>query len=314
RLSNTIQAREVVKPRVHEDGILSVCGVDDTSILSGSQDRNIVWYDFTTHQVRRRWIGHEHDVVKVIYGQKTGLIISSSRDRTIRFWSTTSDKPSKILEGHELVVTGIAVNPDNTTLCSGSRDNTIRFWDTDSGRNLKVLTIGRNLITDIRWSTDGTWIAQTGEDKEIKIYDARTMTQAVSFPKKQYIQTSCDISHDNRFLISTSNGFNNSGAEVSLWDVRQRQLLSEFNGHTQTVNCARFVDHDPSLAISCGNDGRVVLWDIQRSMAVSDLFIENSVALSSIAVLTVQSFATSGLDGKLNLMQRNNRRLQLIDQ
>jgi hypothetical protein len=37
------------------------------------------------------------------------------------------------------------------------------------------------------------------------MYDARSMTQVVSFPKKQYIQTSCDISNDNRYLVSILN-------------------------------------------------------------------------------------------------------------
>lgn len=34
-----------------------------------------------------------------------------------------------------------------------------------------------------------------------RIYDANTMMQVVSFPKKQYIQMSCDISNDNRYLV-----------------------------------------------------------------------------------------------------------------
>ena len=82
-----------------------------------------------------------------------------------------------------------------------------------------------------------------------RMYDARSMTQVVSFPKKQYIQLSCDISHDNQFLvcfflgyhidfsrlfhrqISTSNGFNGSGAEISVrlvFRLTRRDKLRSF--------------------------------------------------------------------------------------
>ena len=37
------------------------------------------------------------------------------------------------------------------------------------------------------------------------MFDARNMIQIVSFPKKQYIQTSCDISNDNQYLVSITN-------------------------------------------------------------------------------------------------------------
>jgi WD40 repeat protein len=62
-------------------------------------------------RVRRRWTGHEHDVVKVLYGHIVNLVVSASRDRTIRFWNTNSDTAVQKLLGHELVVTAIDFNP-----------------------------------------------------------------------------------------------------------------------------------------------------------------------------------------------------------
>ena len=71
----------------------------------------MVLYDFVRHRIRRRWTGHEHDVVKVLHGPVVNLVASASRDRTIRFWNTTSDLPVQTLLGHELVVTAIDFNP-----------------------------------------------------------------------------------------------------------------------------------------------------------------------------------------------------------
>ena len=73
--------------------------------------QTLVLYDFLNHQIRRRWIGHEHDVTKVLYGHKINLVVSASRDRTIRFWNMDADLPVRSLLGHELVVTAIDLNP-----------------------------------------------------------------------------------------------------------------------------------------------------------------------------------------------------------
>jgi len=115
-------------------------------------------------------------------------------------------------------------------------------------------------------------------------------------------------------LISTSNGFNGIGAEVSLWDVRQRQLLAEFNGHKATVNCGRFTDPSSSMIVSCSNDGRAILWNVQQNSIVAELDIDDATPLTSIIALNAYNFVTSGLNGKLNLIQQSNRQLQLIDQ
>ncbi|CAF0925382.1 unnamed protein product [Rotaria sp. Silwood1] len=315
-VKNSTQIQEKIPAReaIHSDGVLNVYPVDTSTILSGSQDRTLVLYDFINHRIRRRWTGHENDVVKVLYGHIVNLVVSASRDRTIHFWNINSDLPVQKLLGHELVVTAIDFNPENSVLISGSRDNKIIFWDTKTGQILKKIMIGRNLITDAKWSHDGTFIAQTGEDKETKMYDARNMTQVVSFPKKQYIQTSCDISNDDRYLVSVTNGFNGSGAEISLWDIRQRKLLSEFYGHRATVNSGHFVDPTASMIISCSNDGRAILWNVQQTSIFAELDVDNATPLTSIIAVNTQNFATGGLNGKVSFVQRLNRQLQLTDQ
>ncbi|CAF3397020.1 unnamed protein product [Rotaria sp. Silwood1] len=273
-VKNSTQIQEKIPAReaIHSDGVLNVYPVDTSTILSGSQDRTLVLYDFINHRIRRRWTGHENDVVKVLYGHIVNLVVSASRDRTIHFWNINSDLPVQKLLGHELVVTAIDFNPENSVLISGSRDNKIIFWDTKTGQILKKIMIGRNLITDAKWSHDGTFIAQTGEDKET------------------------------------------NGAEISLWDIRQRKLLSEFYGHRATVNSGHFVDPTASMIISCSNDGRAILWNVQQTSIFAELDVDNATPLTSIIAVNTQNFATGGLNGKVSFVQRLNRQLQLTDQ
>ncbi|CAF1002955.1 unnamed protein product [Rotaria magnacalcarata] len=114
--------------------------------------------------------------------------------------------------------------------------------------------------------------------------------------------------------MSTSNGFNGSGAEISLWDIRQRKLISELYGHRATVNSGRFTDPTASMIISCSNDGRAILWNVQQNSIFTDLEVDNATSLTSIVSINGLNFATGGLNGKVSFIQLLNRQLQLTDQ
>lgn len=60
---------------------------------------------------------------------------------------------------------------------------------------------------------------QTSEDKENRLWDPYNLKVIFSFPKKQYIQSSCHISQDSNYAISTSNGFQGNGCEITVWKI-----------------------------------------------------------------------------------------------
>ena len=49
-----------------------------------------------------------------------------------------------------------------------------------------------------------------------RVWDSRTLEVTHTFPRKQYIQTCCDISEDNNYLLSCSNGFGGQGCEATV--------------------------------------------------------------------------------------------------
>ena len=71
-------------------------------------------------------------------------------------------------------------------------------------------------ITDLYWSNDGKLLIQTSEDKENRLWDPYNLKLIHSFDKKQYIQSSCHVSNDNNYAISTSNGFQGNGCEITV--------------------------------------------------------------------------------------------------
>lgn len=51
---------------------------------------------------------------------------------------------------------------------------------------------------------------------------------------------------------------------INIWDLGQEMVVNTYSVHTQPVNCVACSPTDESLFISCGQDGRVLLWDRRK--------------------------------------------------
>ncbi|KAK2167440.1 hypothetical protein NP493_1275g00049 [Ridgeia piscesae] len=288
-------------PPVHQEPVTTVTAVGPGLCASGSQDKTVALFNFKEGKVLHRWIGHKRDVTSVAYAEKRQAILSASRDTLINMWRGGCGEPVMQFSGHDLVVTTLSPNKENTQLCSGSRDNSIRIWNMDTGQEMLQKTLTRNLITHVKWSTEGNLIVQSGEDKEVRLWDARNLQVAKTFPRKQYIQTCCDLSEDTNYVLSSSNGFSGNGCEATLWDVRTENILYEFKGHHETVGACAFIPRSMfsscNLVMTAASDCSVKVWDQDTRECVGSQSLPGSGPLTAIALnddgsICVSSFKT----------------------
>ncbi|XP_072045499.1 WD repeat-containing protein 31-like isoform X2 [Amphiura filiformis] len=291
---------------VHQDAVNSVVTVGDDCFLSGSADKSLVLYKWQEGRMMQRWTGHHKSVTRVAYSPELEAYFSGSRDKHVNMWkrgTTTGgicEKVATSFVGHTLVVTGLAVG-DNK-VCSGSRDNSVRLWDIETGNCLANVAILRNLVTQIKWVPGQTAVAQTSEDKCLRIWDTRVLQEATTFPKKQYIQTSCDTSKDGNYVLTSSNGVGGQGCEATLWDLRSTKVVCEYRGHQQTVGGCAFlprVSSSNEYIATCGNDSTIRIWNKNTQDCVSMMTIPGSGQLTSIAAGNDGSLCVTSLNGKL---------------
>jgi len=294
-------------PAVHEDSVMCVIATRRNVCLSGSKDNSVSLFDFEEGRQLQSWRAHTKEVTKVAHSPSHDLFVSGSRDKSVCVWRADDAQPCMNLQGHDLVVTGLAINPGESVVCSGSRDNSMRLWDLFSGSCINQNTESRNLVTHVKYSHDGSSIAQTGEDKEVKLWDAATLQITIRFPRKQYIQTCCDVSADDRYVLSTSNGFGGQGCEATLWDIRQKAIVCEYKGHAETVGaCAYVPSHltpENTLFLTASNDCSVRLWNQQTQECLASLALCGSGPLTSIAVFENLSVCVASLNQGVFVLQ-----------
>ena len=119
----------------HNQGINSICELEDGTIVSCSNDKSIIIGDFTINNA------HNDRINKVIT-LPNNRIASCSWDKTIKIWK--SDKPYsyvpiKVLEGHSNYVTSLLYIKERDIMISGSNNGTLRLWNMATYQSDKII-------------------------------------------------------------------------------------------------------------------------------------------------------------------------------
>ncbi|XP_042691804.1 WD repeat-containing protein 31 [Centrocercus urophasianus] len=296
----------------HSDAVTCVAAVRPELCVSGGKDKSVAVCNWRSGAVLGRFISHEHEVTKVTCTHDSNRAFSASRDRTVMMWELHGTSgPRQFFPGHELVVTGLAVSPDASRLCTGSRDNTIRKWDVETGECLCRAALSRNLVTHLCWVPGEPYVIQTSEDKTIRMWDSRELQVAHTFPGKQHIQTSCDVSQDGRYCVSSSSGFSGEGCEATLWDLRQtRSRVCEYRGHLQTTASCVFLPRGPALTPSIATssyDSKVKIWDRDTAACLATACLEGAGPLVSLAACDSSTLLCASFRSGIHVLQLRHR-------
>ncbi len=178
----------------------------------------------------------------------------------------------KLSNLHELIITALDYNYYSNQLLTGSRDSVLKLVDIEKQNcSHQFPKISRNLVTCVTWLPESfTQFLQTSEDKQVYLWDSRQEDPAIIFPKKNWIQTCCDVSPNANICISCSNGFNNEGCEATSWDLKAGKMLYEYKSHAQTVHKCKFLPENSSCFVTVSNDATVNKWEVNNSGSPMD--------------------------------------------
>jgi len=152
-----------------------------------------------------------------------------------------------------------SVPADRRHLFSGSRDASVKLWDAATMQLVAKTEIARNLVTCIRCFHHEPLALQGSEDLTLRLWDARAMIKpTVTLGGYSYFPLCTDVSGDNHYAVTGSKGFNGSGCEIRIWDLRMNAQLRVLSGHQQDVTGCR-ITNDGRILTAC-KDGTIGLW------------------------------------------------------
>ncbi|XP_023696890.1 methylosome protein WDR77 [Paramormyrops kingsleyae] len=103
---------------------------------------------------------------------------------------------------------------------------------------------------------------------------------------------------------------------IKVWDLNQETVVNTYNGHSSTVSRVSCSPLDEALFLSCGQDGRLLLWDRRKPQPATRLdVVSPSCCATSLAWHPEHSniFAYGDVLGRVTLRDVQGERVQTLN-
>lgn len=117
-------------------------------------------------------------------------------------------------------------------------------------------------ITDVKWLTDKS-IILSSDSGALELWE-------LTEDERLLVNKWTKYEHDNIVTcVSPMNGANGAvtgsmDCRVKVWDISQETVVSTYHAHTDSLNDVVCSPTDDALFVSCGQDGRILLWDTRK--------------------------------------------------
>ncbi|XP_034388276.1 methylosome protein 50 [Cyclopterus lumpus] len=117
-------------------------------------------------------------------------------------------------------------------------------------------------VTDVKWVSEKA-IVVASDSGALELWelaeDERLLVNRFTKHEHDHIVTTVSPVTGGSSAVTGS-----MDCRIKVWDLSQETAVTTYNVHTQPVSCVACSPTDESLFISCGQDGRVLMWDRRK--------------------------------------------------
>ncbi len=280
---------------------------DGKTILSGSADTTMIWWNAETGAIIRVFgpdnpdtpeiEGHAKPVRTVLFHPDGKTAISSSDDWTLIRWDLETgaiirqygpDNPdtADVVEGHTERVRGAAISPDGTLLASAGYDAKVILWNLETGEVIHSMSHDDKAAC-VAFSPDGTQLLSGSADRTLRLWNVADGTEIRRMTGHGSWVKSVAFTPDGKLALSASDD-----ATARLWEVASGTELDRFVGHGDFIEQAVF-SPDTSQFLSASGDATLRLWDLTNGAEIRRLR-GHTAGVLSVAISPDGQTALSG--------------------
>jgi WD40 repeat protein len=108
-------------------------------LATAGEDRQIIFWDLTTHVELKRLIGHTKQIRSIAYSPDGGKLISGSEDGTVCVWDTVQGGEPLNLSHHTDWVESVSYRHDGRQFASVSDDQMLIIYDSEKSEPVHKL-------------------------------------------------------------------------------------------------------------------------------------------------------------------------------
>ncbi|KAL3268657.1 hypothetical protein HHI36_007760 [Cryptolaemus montrouzieri] len=218
--------------------------------------------------------GHENEVKSVAWAPNGKLLATCSRDKSVWVWELVDDEEydcAAVLNAHSQDVKKVTWHPNSEILASCSYDNTIKLFQDDprEGDWACQTTLEGHLSTvwSIEFDKAGERLASCSDDLTVKVWKQQDhVWKCASTIEGFHNRTIYDISWSPTGCLASAGG--DDGLRIFKEDTDNDEttykLIAENKqAHTQDINSVAWNPVDPTLLVTCSDDGDIKVWHFE---------------------------------------------------
>ena len=233
----------------HSDSIISICQLDDGTIVSCSYDDSIMIGDYTIKKAHERWI---YKVITL----PNNRIASCSNDYTIKIWKSNPpycDTPIKVLEEHSNNVNSLLYIKEKELIISGSEDKTLRLWNMTTYQCVTVFEGVQCCSTNSLYQIDKDRVIVGGE-KTLCILNIDKCIIEKTLIDKSLCAVYCFLKlRDNKTVLCGC-----YYGKFCFYDMNTEHYTITKNNHKNSISDLLWIDDNTFL--SCSWDNNIKVW------------------------------------------------------
>jgi len=252
-LLNAITGSQTAILSGHTDWVRSlIFSPDGTSLVSGSDDKTVKFWDVQTGGVVKTFFGHTSWVWSVSISADSTRIASGSRDDTICLWDIQTGECHCVIE-QQGDVYHVHFSPTSPQYLLSVSKNKVWQWDIDR-QQIQPTYDG----SCVAFSPDGTQLVLcNGVAVTIQNSDSRAIV--AEFHITSGNTSYCCFSPDGRLVAVAA------GSTAYVWDITGLDpcLVGTFIGHIKNITSLAF--SSPTSLTSASEDQSIKFWQIGAS-------------------------------------------------
>ncbi len=256
---------------------------DKRRALIGYEEGMVRLIDTDEDEEIRSWkSAHSGQLLHLAGLGTSGGFITSGGDGFVRLWDVDEEEPAETLQGTEgFSIERVASGPYGDSIAAAGRDGIIRVWSLrDKGGVRRVKALDSDLL-DMALDGEGKVAAVSGDKGSVSIIDAAGAERVAVLvaDTSGAAVNAVSLSGDGRFMVTGSDSGRIGFFDLSgLWREESLEPMRSILAHGDTGGPvpvrAAAVGGDGKIAASVGDDGRVIVWDVNSGEMLHRFYCE----------------------------------------
>lgn len=247
---------------------------DDKQLFSASDDKTARLWTTTTGEPVFVLADHTNTVWNATYLPDGKRLITVSSDNTAKIWDRATGKLLNTLEEHNDWIYRVRIAPDGKTFAMGDLQGYCTVWDATTCKLLFKFRPGKETLYYLEYLRSGTQLLAGNYDPELSQWNLLTRTKERTFGSHNERLTGIAISHDGKYLATTSR----DGAVRKIDVETGRVLFYNKPFKEQWATSVAFSPDDEQIIVAGGRYSTMVL---DRSGRVTGVLPDKSSSYES---------------------------------